>query len=171
MHCSSTARPGIRHLSSGSVLQVKGAEKVLYGLDDVAGQSTIVVVEGGWPAVRHLCVPCRGLTFTSTGKQGCHRPPAPPQHWLQIFQGSCSPSGLTRQPKFHDSPRRSHTCLLEQFLVLSRGPTHDWACLPAGEMDKLALEEAGLLNVVSVPDGAPRQVKEGELPPQVRSIN
>ena len=36
-------------------------------------------------------------------------------------------------------------------------------------MDKLALEEAGLLNVVSVPDGAPRQVKEGELPPQVRS--
>lgn len=95
MHCSSTARPGIRHLSSGSVLQVKGAEKVLYGLDDVAGQSTIVVVEGGWPAVRHLCVPCRGLTFTSTGEQGCHRPPAPPQHWLQIFQGSCSPSGLT----------------------------------------------------------------------------
>ena len=35
-------------------------------------------------------------------------------------------------------------------------------------MDKLALEEAGLLNVVSVPDGAPRQVKEGERPPQVR---
>ena len=46
---------------------------------------------------------------------------------------------------------------------------HDSACLSAGEMDKLALEEAGLLNVVSVPDGAPRQVKEGELPPQVRS--
>lgn len=34
-----------------------------------------------------------------------------------------------------------------------------------GEMDKLALEEAGITNVVSVPDGAPRQVKEGELPP------
>lgn len=30
-----------------------------------------------------------------------------------------------------------------------------------GEMDKLALEEAGFLNVVSVPDGAPAQV----LPP------
>lgn len=34
-----------------------------------------------------------------------------------------------------------------------------------GEMDKLALEEAGLHNVISVPDGAPRAVKEGELPP------
>ena len=34
-----------------------------------------------------------------------------------------------------------------------------------GEMDKLALEEAGVTNVVSVPDGAPRQVKEGTLPP------
>ncbi|CAK0787500.1 hypothetical protein CVIRNUC_010720 [Coccomyxa viridis] len=34
-----------------------------------------------------------------------------------------------------------------------------------GEMDKLALEEAGITNVVSVPDGAPRQVKEGGLPP------
>ena len=36
---------------TATVLQVKGAEKVLYGLDDVAGQSTIVVVEGGCPAV------------------------------------------------------------------------------------------------------------------------
>jgi twinkle protein len=34
-----------------------------------------------------------------------------------------------------------------------------------GEMDKLALEEAGISNVVSVPDGAPSRVKEGELPP------
>ena len=34
-----------------------------------------------------------------------------------------------------------------------------------GEMDKLALEEAGITNVVSVPDGAPARVKEGELPP------
>lgn len=34
-----------------------------------------------------------------------------------------------------------------------------------GEMDKLALEEAGILNVVSVPDGAPSRVKEGDLPP------
>ena len=34
-----------------------------------------------------------------------------------------------------------------------------------GEMDKLALEAAGFLNVVSVPDGAPAQVKEGPTPP------
>lgn len=34
-----------------------------------------------------------------------------------------------------------------------------------GEMDKLALEEAGITNVVSVPDGAPSRVKEGDLPP------
>lgn len=33
-----------------------------------------------------------------------------------------------------------------------------------GEIDKLSLEEAGFLNVVSVPDGAPRDVKEGALP-------
>ena len=33
-----------------------------------------------------------------------------------------------------------------------------------GELDKLALEEAGITNVVSVPDGAPARVKEGELP-------
>lgn len=33
-----------------------------------------------------------------------------------------------------------------------------------GEMDKLALEEAGFLNVVSVPDGAPAKVKEGAVP-------
>lgn len=34
-----------------------------------------------------------------------------------------------------------------------------------GEMDKLALEEAGIRNVVSVPDGAPQRVKDGDLPP------
>jgi len=34
-----------------------------------------------------------------------------------------------------------------------------------GEMDKLAMEEAGFKNVVSVPDGAPARVKEGALPP------
>ncbi|KAK9909228.1 hypothetical protein WJX75_009173 [Coccomyxa subellipsoidea] len=34
-----------------------------------------------------------------------------------------------------------------------------------GEMDKLALDEAGVKNVISVPDGAPRAVKEGDLPP------
>ncbi len=34
-----------------------------------------------------------------------------------------------------------------------------------GEMDKLALEEAGFKNVVSVPDGAPARVKDGDLPP------
>ncbi len=32
-------------------------------------------------------------------------------------------------------------------------------------MDKLALDEAGIRNVISVPDGAPRAVKEGDLPP------
>ncbi|DBA96517.1 TPA: hypothetical protein ACH3X1_015395 [Trebouxia sp. C0004] len=58
--------------------QVKGAEKILYGLDDVVGQDTIIIVEG--------------------------------------------------------------------------------------EMDKLALEEAGFMNVVSVPDGAPAKVKEGAVP-------
>lgn len=31
-------------------------------------------------------------------------------------------------------------------------------------MDKLALEEAGFMNVVSVPDGAPAKVKEGAVP-------
>lgn len=34
-----------------------------------------------------------------------------------------------------------------------------------GEMDKLALEEAGITNVVSVPDGAPARPREGDLPP------
>jgi len=34
-----------------------------------------------------------------------------------------------------------------------------------GEMDKLALEEAGFTRVVSVPDGAPPNVKDGSLPP------
>ena len=33
-----------------------------------------------------------------------------------------------------------------------------------GEMDKLALEQAGIKNVVSVPDGAPGKVREGDLP-------
>lgn len=64
--------------------QAKGAEKILYGLDDVAGQSEIVIVEG--------------------------------------------------------------------------------------EMDKLALEEAGMKNVVSVPDGAPARVKEGDLPPASEDV-
>ena len=35
-----------------------------------------------------------------------------------------------------------------------------------GEMDKLAMMEAGITNVVSVPDGAPSRVKEGDVPPQ-----
>ena len=34
-----------------------------------------------------------------------------------------------------------------------------------GEMDKLALEEAGLRNTLSVPDGAPREVRAGDVPP------
>lgn len=33
-----------------------------------------------------------------------------------------------------------------------------------GEMDKLSLEEAGFTNVVSVPSGAPDEVKNGPLP-------
>ena len=33
-----------------------------------------------------------------------------------------------------------------------------------GEMDKLALEQAGIKNVVSVPDGAPGKVKDGPVP-------
>jgi twinkle protein len=36
--------------------------------------------------------------------------------------------------------------------------------LVEGEMDKLALEEAGFKNVVSVPDGAPGKVKDGPTP-------
>jgi twinkle protein len=36
------------------------------------------------------------------------------------------------------------------------------AIIAEGELDKLALEEAGFLNVVSVPDGAPSRVKSGE---------
>ena len=59
-------------LTPGWIAQVAGAEKVLYGLDDVGGAGEIVIVEG--------------------------------------------------------------------------------------EMDKLALEEAGMTNVLSVPDGAPREV-------------
>jgi len=58
--------------------QVKGAEKVLYGLDDIEGEEEVIIVEG--------------------------------------------------------------------------------------EMDKLALEEAGFKNVVSVPDGAPGKVKDGPTP-------
>jgi len=34
-----------------------------------------------------------------------------------------------------------------------------------GEMDKLAMEEAGFRNCVSVPDGAPPSVSQKELPP------
>jgi hypothetical protein len=34
-----------------------------------------------------------------------------------------------------------------------------------GEMDKLAMEEAGFRNCVSVPDGAPPSVSPKELPP------
>ena len=36
------------------------------------------------------------------------------------------------------------------------------AIIVEGELDKLALEEAGFLNVVSVPDGAPSRVKAGD---------
>jgi twinkle protein len=39
------------------------------------------------------------------------------------------------------------------------------AVIVEGECDKLALEEAGIRNVVSVPDGAPKEVKAGEPDP------
>jgi twinkle protein len=39
-----------------------------------------------------------------------------------------------------------------------------------GEMDKLALNEAGFDNVLSVPDGAPQRAKEGNLPPPDRDV-
>lgn len=39
-----------------------------------------------------------------------------------------------------------------------------------GEMDKLALEEAGFRNVVSVPDGAPQRAKTGALPPPDQDV-
>jgi twinkle protein len=44
------------------------------------------------------------------------------------------------------------------------------AIIVEGECDKLALEEAGLLNVISVPDGAPKSVKEGEPDPADRKF-
>ncbi len=44
--------------------------------------------------------------------------------------------------------------------------TEDWAIIVEGEMDKLALEEAGFLNVISVPDGAPKQVKDEDPDPE-----
>src|SRR4030095_869336 len=39
------------------------------------------------------------------------------------------------------------------------------AYIVEGEPDKLAMEEAGYLNVLSVPDGAPAVVKKGEPDP------
>ncbi|XP_028768482.1 twinkle homolog protein, chloroplastic/mitochondrial [Neltuma alba] len=39
-----------------------------------------------------------------------------------------------------------------------------------GEMDKLAMEEAGFRNCVSVPDGAPATVSSKELPPEEKDI-
>ncbi|XP_054801260.1 twinkle homolog protein, chloroplastic/mitochondrial isoform X2 [Prosopis cineraria] len=39
-----------------------------------------------------------------------------------------------------------------------------------GEMDKLAMEEAGFRNCVSVPDGAPAMVSSKELPPEEKDI-
>ena len=35
-----------------------------------------------------------------------------------------------------------------------------------GEMDRLAMMEAGITNVVSVPDGAPSRVRDGDIPAQ-----
>ncbi|MBT6205934.1 MAG: toprim domain-containing protein [Rhodospirillaceae bacterium] len=41
-----------------------------------------------------------------------------------------------------------------------------WAIITEGEMDKLALEEAGYINVLSVPDGAPKAVKDEAVTPE-----
>jgi twinkle protein len=73
-----------RALESKAFAQVKGAEKILYGLDDIADSKTTIIVEG--------------------------------------------------------------------------------------EVDKLALEEAGIRNAVSVPDGAPKAVKPGEPSPDDRKF-
>ena len=43
---------------------------------------------------------------------------------------------------------------------------NDTAIVVEGELDKLALEEAGYLNVLSVPDGAPKTVKDGTIDPE-----
>ncbi|KAL2970253.1 hypothetical protein AAZX31_15G128600 [Glycine max] len=43
---------------------------------------------------------------------------------------------------------------------------HSDIIIVEGEMDKLAMEEAGFLNCVSVPDGAPPSISSKELPPQ-----
>ena len=43
-------------------------------------------------------------------------------------------------------------------------PEEDEVVIVEGEMDRLALYEAGVENVLSVPDGAPAKVKDGELP-------
>jgi len=40
----------------------------------------------------------------------------------------------------------------------------DEVIIVEGEMDKLALRELGITNVISVPDGAPAKVKQGSLP-------
>ncbi|KAL6779279.1 CGLD17 [Auxenochlorella protothecoides x Auxenochlorella symbiontica] len=45
------------------------------------------------------------------------------------------------------------------------GPAGGDVVIVEGEMDKLAMESAGLGNVVSVPDGAPARVRDGDLPP------
>ena len=41
----------------------------------------------------------------------------------------------------------------------------DTVIIVEGEMDKLAMEQAGYRNCVSVPDGAPAKVKDGPVPP------
>jgi twinkle protein len=46
----------------------------------------------------------------------------------------------------------------------------DTAIIVEGECDKLALDEAGLRNSVSVPDGAPNEVKEGDPDPADRKF-
>lgn len=44
-------------------------------------------------------------------------------------------------------------------------PSHDELIIVEGEIDQLSLAEAGVMNAVSVPDGAPKAVKDGAIDP------
>jgi twinkle protein len=99
--------------------QVRGAEKVLYGLDDVVGQADIIIVEG---EMDKLALEEAGEERTKTGGEG--------RRWKEADEAD---AGLEARNGTQHSPRTPRP-------------------LP------------GFTNVVSVPDGAPRDVKEGALP-------
>ena len=56
------------------------------------------------------------------------------------------------------------SCLTSMLHCAIISSTCTYCHAASGEMDKLALEEAGFSNVVSVPDGAPAKVKEAAVP-------